>query len=128
PGKKSGFEHICSVQQRELIHLRPRKGRLRLFRFQEVIAGLTLENAAARRPLLPFGRRLVPEELHGQIRRRATAGTSISKGCARRITIAHKGLHEKRKALIQRAKSCSSRGGLGFTWQNTLPFVWRMGE
>ena len=74
-----------------------------------MIAGLILENAAARRPLLPFGRRLVPEELHGQIRRRATAGTSISKGCARRITIA-------RKAF---AKS----GSLEFNGQNLAQVV-----
>jgi len=45
-----------------------------------MIAGLTLENAAARGPLLLLGRRVVPQGLHGQILNRATAWNQYQQG------------------------------------------------
>ncbi len=91
-----------------------------------MIAGLTLENAVARRPLLPLGRRLVPEAIHGQNRRPATAWKMCQQGTCPQDHDRAQGFREKRKARIRRAESCLSRDDIGFTWQNTLQFVRRM--
>jgi len=64
-----------------------------VFRCKGMIAGLTLENAVARRPFLPLGRRpLSPKNYTAKSADGPPLGASMSKGCARRIMIVRKAI------------------------------------
>src|ERR1019366_505291 len=70
------------------------------------------ESAAARGPLLPLGRCRVPKNCTPQ------AGHRLKPVLAKDVPAepgASKAFPKSAKARIRRTKSCSSRGGLGFT-------------